>query len=185
MGTFAPLQDDHEDAPGDEPQHAEQLRQSQAGERRRAPDEVDLVGMIAAKVLRDEADDRVVDDIEGEDLAVELLFLQDEEEDAEVDEIEDGLVELDGMEGGVQTDPGQLAGVLVPEDDGPGRGALAAVAAAGAETADPAEAVAQGQGRRDEIGGRPGRDLLAVEIIQREDDAERQPALEDASRPGQ
>src|SRR5665647_1146857 len=67
FGTFAPPQDDEEDSPGDEPQHAEQLGQGQAGEGGCAADEVDFVRMIAAKVLRDEADDRVVDDIEGED----------------------------------------------------------------------------------------------------------------------
>ena len=89
------------------------------------------------------------------------------------------------MHGRVEVDAGQLGGVLVLEDDGPGRGAFAAVAAAGAEAADPAEAVAHGQGRGDEIGRLPGRDLLAVEVPQGVDRAEGQAALEDAARPGQ
>ena len=65
---------------------------------------IGLVRMVAAEVLGEEPDDRVVDDVDGEDLAVERLLLQEEEEDGEIEEIEDGLVELDRMERRVEGD---------------------------------------------------------------------------------
>src|SRR5512136_3036412 len=91
-GTAATPHDDEEDDAADEPHDARELGQGQAGEGRGAADEVDLVRMIAAEVFGEEPDDRVIDDVEAEDLAVELLPLQDEEEHAEIEEVQDGLV---------------------------------------------------------------------------------------------
>src|SRR5512142_3078844 len=181
VGTLTTPQDDEEGRPADEPEHAEELRVAQAGEGRRAPDEVNVVAVVAPEILGDEADDRIIEDVEGEDLAVEFLFLQDDEEDGEIQEIEGGLVKLDRVERRAELDPRELAGVLVVERHRPGGRAFAPVAAAGAEAADPAEAVAHGQGRPDDVRRPPGRDLLAVEIPQGIDRAEEKPSLKDAA----
>jgi hypothetical protein len=67
----------------------------------------------------------------------------------------------------------------------PWKSALGSVTASRAEASDPAEAVAEGQRRSDDIGRAPGGDFLFIKIPESEDHAEGESPLEDAAGPGQ
>ena len=141
--------------------------------------------MVSSEVLGEEADEGIVHDIKGEDLAVEGPAPQDYEEDEEIEKVEAGFEELDGVESFAEREPGEVMGVLALKDDSKRRLALPPVAAARHEAADPAEPVSQSQGRAGQVGHLPGRDAAAAEIPDGEDDTEGESALENPARAGQ
>ena len=75
LGTLFPLQDEIQQPSSHEPDDAEQLRQGHAEIRRGIPEKVSIFRMVSPVKLHKIADNLIVDDIEGKDLAVELLFL--------------------------------------------------------------------------------------------------------------
>ena len=78
LGTFPFLEDHVEDAAGDQAQDAEELRIGNGKPRRGPFEEKRFLRMIAPEEFGEIADDRVIDDIKGKNLAVERLFSENE-----------------------------------------------------------------------------------------------------------
>ena len=138
---------------------------------------------IAAEELDDEPRHRVGQHVAPERAAGEGAAALLEEQQAGQDQrLGARLVELRRVQVDVQRRAGVGERERIGEDDAPRHRRLLAVAAAGEEAADPADDVAEGDARREHVGRRPHRQLVAADVPQRDDHREDQPAVEDAAR---
>ena len=71
-------------------------------------DEIGFRLMVAPVKLHKIPYDRVVYDVERKDLPVESFFLEDNEKNQEIGEIEEGLIQLSGMKRGTSGNSRQV-----------------------------------------------------------------------------
>jgi len=68
--------------------------------------------MIASVKFNKIPEDRIIDDVERKDLAIETLSLQDDEENKKVQEVQGRLVKLSRMEGRINRNSSQVMSVF-------------------------------------------------------------------------
>ncbi len=108
--------------------------------------------------------------------------LLEQEQAGEDQGLRAGFVELRRVQVHVERRAGVGQRERIGEDDAPRHRGLLAVAAAGQEAAEPADDVAEGDARREDVRRRPHRQLVPADVPQRDDDGQDQPAVEDAAR---
>ena len=172
--------------PRQPPQHHQAERHQHDRDQLRQRDgvaEVQAAAAIAAEELDDEPRHRVDQHVAPERAAGEGAAALLEEQQAGQDQrLGARLVELRRVQVDVQRRAGVGERERIGEDDAPRHRRLLAVAAAGEEAADPADDVAERDARREHVGRRPHRQLVAADVPQRDDHREDQPAVEDAAR---
>src|SRR4030042_2086983 len=134
-GTLFSFQPEMEKKTGADTEDTEELRGGQTEKGRSAADEESALRMVSPEVFREEAEEGIVHDIKGKDLAVEGSAPEGQEEHQEIEKVESGFEELDWVKRFSEREAGEVMGVLALEDDPERRLALPPVAAAGHEAA--------------------------------------------------
>ena len=130
-----------------------------------------MLGVITAKSFGEGAQDRVTNQINGEDLAIEFSFLVKQGEQRVKNQVQAAFVELNGVHADT------VSPMFFWEMNGPGEVCGSAVATAGHEAADSAKGVAQGNAGRHDISEPPKGQFSAASVDNCREGSANQPAV--------
>jgi len=140
--------------------------------------------VVSPKKFSEIPDDRVIDDVQRENLAVKFFPSEDEKKDKKVQKIQSRFIELNWMERQAKRNTCQVMGIFIAELYAPGKRTFPAIAASCGETSYPAKAMPKGQSRADDICCFPGRNLLFSEIPECKNNAKGKSSLKNPSSAG-
>ena len=135
-----------DDASGEDQENGDQLGAAHEAA------ENDAASGVAAEKLQQEAGDAIKDQICGEDLAIELFALDHPGKQEEIGQLDGGLEKLRGLQGATEGRFRNAGCQRIGKSDSPEMIGRFAEAAAGGETADASDGVAE---------SKPGRECIA------------------------